>query len=438
MAILRAMQDFGTGFFEGAAEQIEPTMQRRAERQAAERKAEREDRIIEEQRVLTQIAGATTENALQPLRSHYESLLESDPDNEFYQTVLGSADSKGLDLRSSRTQGEVDRLRQARDAHLAAGQIKQAEAFGPLIESYELSLEDPDNWNEHELRRVDINRSMVAALGAAHETDKLRRQNNERVTKAAIKQVDQYLEVIRDPMSSDADRSNAAAAAIKLSQDQELQMESVIEGALKMPMGMRDFSQMAKFLKDAGDLILPVDKNGEVIGLNELNAEQLVAVRKGMLAFMDAMNPNQTIQNQLREQTMANELLKNYKTPESRVNHLRQLFSGYPDLARRLAELVGIDPSTIMIQDRQDAFSSPDQPYGPLGADSFTSPPEESGLTNQIGLDNAGTESDGFGNPLDADQTFPADWHPLHAIGIGGGPDEQVQGVTRPRRPQAR
>ena len=43
MAILRAMQDFGTGFFEGAAEQIEPTMQRRAERQAEERKAERED-----------------------------------------------------------------------------------------------------------------------------------------------------------------------------------------------------------------------------------------------------------------------------------------------------------------------------------------------------------------------------------------------------------
>ena len=193
MAILRAMQDFGTGFFQGAAEAVPQAAQTFADRQAAEKKAEREDRIIEEQRVLTQIAGATTENALQPLRSHYESLLESDPDNEFAQTVLGSADSKGLDLRSSRTQGEVDRLRQTRDAHLAAGQIKQAAAFGPLIESYELSLANPEDWNEHELRRVDINQSMVTELGAAHETDKLRRQNNERVTKAAIKQVDQYL-----------------------------------------------------------------------------------------------------------------------------------------------------------------------------------------------------------------------------------------------------
>ncbi len=60
MAILRAMQDFGTGFFEGAAEQIEPTMQRRAERQAEERKAEREEERIADERRFNQISGLTS------------------------------------------------------------------------------------------------------------------------------------------------------------------------------------------------------------------------------------------------------------------------------------------------------------------------------------------------------------------------------------------
>jgi len=119
MAILRAMQDFGTGFFEGAAEQIEPTMQRRAERQAAEEKRNWQT----EQTDIAQ-AHDYIKTAVDP--SQLDSMIEEyGADSDIGSRAL----SRQKGLWNVRNRTLADDYRSQANANLSAGKTIIAEYF---------------------------------------------------------------------------------------------------------------------------------------------------------------------------------------------------------------------------------------------------------------------------------------------------------------------
>ena len=338
MAILRAMQDFGTGFFEGAAEQIEPTMQRRAERQAEERKAEREEERIADERRFNQISGLTSISQLDETIGGLTGELELNPDDPKLKSLLDMAQSTRSNLTAQQTETELSRLQGLQDSLRAAGNMEMVSAYEPLIQG----LLDKRGGTEVDLRALRAETAMD--VDAAAEKNKIIKRNRtlaDAVLKGSIANLHKSLV---DPTATEEQRNSARATLIDLNKEYDLNLETIINA--KYPVGESfSFTQAIENFDKLAPYILGPDQN-----LADLTEAQIAMMQQGWQNIRVILDPN-AHQRQQREMEKLREQFE--IDPELVIGNLKMIIeSGHPTHAknaRKAAAELGIDPQMLQV-----------------------------------------------------------------------------------------
>lgn len=142
-------------------------MQRRAERQAEERKAEREEERIADERRFNQISGLTSISQLDETIGGLTGELELNPDDPKLKSLLDMAQSTRSNLTAQQTETELSRLQGLQDSLRAAGNMEMVSAYEPLIQG----LLDKRGGTEVDLRALRAETAMD--VDAAAEKTKL-------------------------------------------------------------------------------------------------------------------------------------------------------------------------------------------------------------------------------------------------------------------------